>query len=131
MDKLERNSLEIYLYSWNFVNSDGILTCEEDIVFDSSPEIWPIFRVELNSVLTKCGLLSVLSTTSGAGGGETPTKISFQEVCLGNVLQLKVNKMALWCSMGKVVMDGISLWGWLKVMYETAEKLEPLYNLFR
>ena len=34
MDKLERNSLEMYLSSWDFVNSDGILTCEEDIIFD-------------------------------------------------------------------------------------------------
>ena len=34
MDILERNYLEIYLSSWNFVNSYGILTCEEDIVFD-------------------------------------------------------------------------------------------------
>ena len=96
IDKMERNSLEIYLYSWNFVNSDGILTCEEDIVFDSSPEIWPIFRVELNIVITKCGLLSVLSTTSGAGGGETPTEILFQEVCLGKFLQLKVNNTIMW-----------------------------------
>ena len=113
------------------MNSDGIITLEEYIVFDSYPERCPIFCVELDGVLTKCGLLSVLSTTSGAGGGETPTKISFQEVCLGKVLQLKVNKMALWWSMGKVVMDGISLWGWLKVMYETADQLEPLCNLFR
>ena len=34
MDKLERKSLVKYLSSWNFVNLDGILTCEEDIEFD-------------------------------------------------------------------------------------------------
>ena len=69
MDKLERNSLDIYLSSCKFVNYDGIITCEEDVVFDSSPERWPIFRVELNIVITKCGLLSVLSTMSNVEGG--------------------------------------------------------------
>ena len=34
MDKPERNYLEMYLSSCNFVSLDGILTCEEDIVFD-------------------------------------------------------------------------------------------------
>ena len=34
MDELKRNSLEMYLSSWNFVNSDGIITLEEDILFD-------------------------------------------------------------------------------------------------
>ena len=78
MDELERNSLEMYLSSWNFLNSDGILTLEEDIVFDSSPERCPVFCVELNGVLTKCGLLLVLSTMSVVGGGDTPAKLFFQ-----------------------------------------------------
>ena len=34
MDKLEIKYLDMYLSSWNFLNSGGILTCEEDIVFD-------------------------------------------------------------------------------------------------
>ena len=34
MDNLERNSLDMYLYYCKFVNLYGILTCEEDIVFD-------------------------------------------------------------------------------------------------
>ena len=90
-----------------------------------------MFLVELNGVLTKYGLLSVVSTMYGTGGGETPTKQFFQEVYLGNVLQLSVNNTILWCPMRKEVMDGIIIWGWLKVRYETAAKLEPLCNLFR
>ena len=34
IDKLERNSMEMYLSSWNFVNLDGIITCDKDIIFD-------------------------------------------------------------------------------------------------
>ena len=79
--------------------------------------------MELNGVLTKCGLLSVLSTTYGAGGGETPTKLFFQEAFLGKVLQLVVNNTALWWTMGKGVIGRISIWGWLKVRYKTAAKL--------
>ena len=33
MDKLEIKYLDMYLSSWNFLNSCGIFTCEEDIVF--------------------------------------------------------------------------------------------------
>ena len=77
MDELERKYLEMYLSSWNLVNSDGIITLEEYIVFDSYPERCPIFCVELDGVLTKCGLLSVLSTTSNAGEGDTPAKLFF------------------------------------------------------
>ena len=90
-----------------------------------------MFLVELNGVLTKYGLLSVVSTMYGTGGGETPTKLFFQEVYLGNVLQLSVNNTILWCPMRKEVMDGIIIWGWLKVRYETAAKLGPLCNFFR
>ena len=28
-------------------------------------------------------------------------------------------------------MDSISIWGWMKVRYDTSAKLEPLCNLFR
>ena len=87
--------------------------------------------MELNGVLKKCSLLSVLSTTSGTERGETPTKLFFQKVSLGDVLQWAVNNTTMWCTMGKVVMDGISIWGCLKVRYETAAKLGPLCNFFR
>ena len=123
MDKLEIKLMDLYLYSCNSAKSAGILTCEEDIVFDVPPEKYPIFYVELNGILMKCGLLSVLSTTSGAGGGATPTKLFIQEIWLGKVLQLVANNMTLWWKMGKEGMDGISLWGWMKVRYETAPKL--------
>ena len=33
--------------------------------------------------------------------------------------------------MGKVVIDKISLWVWLKVRYKTAAKLEPLFNFLK
>ena len=79
--------------------------------------------MELNGVLTKCGLLSVLSTTYGAVRGETPTKLFFQEAFLGKVLQLAVNNTALWWTMGKGVIGRIRIWGWLKVSYKTAAKL--------
>ena len=85
----------------------------------------------LNGILTKYGLLSVISTTSGAGGGENHNKLFFQKICLGKVLQLAVNNTTLWWEMGKVAMNGISIWGLLKVRYEDAAKLEPLCNLFR
>ena len=79
--------------------------------------------MELNGVLTKRGLLLVLSTTSGAGGGETPTKLFFQEFFLKKFLQLAVNNTALWWTMGKGVIGRIRIWGWLKVSYKTAAKL--------
>ena len=87
--------------------------------------------MEFNGFLKKGGLLSLISTTSGTGGGENPTKLFLQEFYLGKVLELTVNNMTLWWIMGRGVKDGISLWGWLKVRYETAAKLEPLCNLFR
>ena len=87
--------------------------------------------MELNGFLKKGGLLSLISTTSGTGGGENPTKLFFQEVFLRKFLQLEVNKNKLWCPMRKGVTDGISVWGWLEVRYETAAKLEPLCNFFR
>ena len=123
IDKSEINLMEQYLYSCNSAKSAGILTYEEDIVFDGYPEIWPIFHVELNGVLMEFGLLSVLSTTSGAGGGATHTKLFFQEIWLGKVLQLTVNNTTLQLPMGKGVIYGISLWGCMKVRYETTTKL--------
>ena len=39
-----------------------------------------ILFVELNEILTKCGILSVLFTTPGAGGGSTPTKLFLQGI---------------------------------------------------
>ena len=87
--------------------------------------------MELNGILTKYGLLSVIVTMSGAGGGETSNKLFFQKICLGKVLQLAVNNTTLWWEMGKVAMNGISIWGLLKVRYEDAAKLEPLCNFFR
>ena len=65
--------------------------------------------MELNGVFKKCGLLSELSTTSGAGDGETLTKLFFQEVCLEKFMNLAINNKKLWWPMGKGVMDGISI----------------------
>ena len=41
----------------------------------------------------------------------TPTQLFLQEVYLGKVLQLEINNMTLWWTMGKGVMDCISVWG--------------------
>ena len=123
MDKLERNLMEQYLYSCNSEKSAGILTSEEDIVLDGYPERWPIFHLELNGVLTKFGLWSVTFNKSGAGGGTTHTKLFFQEIWIGRFLKLTANKTTLQWPMGKGVIYGISLWGCMKVRYDTTTKL--------
>ena len=112
------------------MNKCVILTCGEDIAFDGSPEIWPIFCMELGSILMNHGTLMVISTTSGAGVGETLTKLFFRLIWLGRVMQLPVNNTILRWPMGKGGDDGISIWGWMKVRYDSVVKLQPLYKLY-
>lgn len=68
--------LEQYLYSWEYANMAGILTCEEKNAFDVSPEICSVFCIELTGILIQRGLLELFSTTSGVVGatskGDTP-----------------------------------------------------------
>ena len=82
--------------------------------------------MELTSILLNICLLLVLSILSGAGFGSTSTKLFFQSILLGRVLQLLVNNTILRWLMGKGVMDAIRLWGWMKVRYDSDVKLEPL-----
>ena len=50
------------------MNQSGTLTSEEKIVFDGSPESWPVFRIELTGILIKRGLLELFNLASGGGG---------------------------------------------------------------
>ena len=49
---------------------------------------------------------------------------------VGKPLLKHSSSKPLWWPMGTGVMYDIILWGWLKVRYETAAKLEPLCYLF-
>ena len=76
---LDRVLLEIYLFSWSSANLSGILTCEENIAFDGSPESWPVFRIELTGIIIQLRLLQLFPPASSGGVGNIPlTSISGQ-----------------------------------------------------
>ena len=69
MRQLDQGNLGQYLYFWASTNITEILNFGEDVAFDSSPESWPVFRIELTGILIKRGLLELLPTMSGDGAG--------------------------------------------------------------
>ena len=46
------------------------------------------------------------------------------------VLKMAVNNSSLRCPIHEGITDGIRLWSWLKVRYESAAKLDPLRQLY-
>ena len=82
VDNPERDSLDQYLNSWDCAKKQGILTCGEDSAFYGTPGSWAIFCIELSGALMKHGLLSTISTQSGAGSGEPLPQMYFQLIGL-------------------------------------------------
>ena len=109
-------------------NNTEILTCEEKIAFDESPDSWPFFCIELTSILIQRDLLELFSPSSSGGCGKIPPNQHFQSVCMEMVLNVAVNNLSLRCVMHEENIDVTRLWSWLKVRYESSAKLYPLKN---
>ena len=109
----------------------GILTCEEKIAFDGASESWPVFRIETTGILTKHALLHFLYFASVGDSGIYPPHVYFQSACLGEVLNMTVNNSSLRSPMYDENKDVVDLWSWIKVIYESAAKLDPFRQFYR
>ena len=104
----------------------GTLIVEEKIVFDESPEICPVFRIEMAVILIQRGLFELFTPVYDGGGGNTPPHLYFQSAWLGVVLKMLLNNLVLRWPIHEGNMDLVRLWSWLKVRYESAAKSDPL-----
>ena len=126
MVDLNRASLERYISLWTYAKQSGALTSKEKVLFDVSPEIWPFFCIEMTGILIQRRLLELFTLASGGVGSNTPPHLYFQYAWLGMVLKMVVNNFLLRWTIHEGNMDGIRLWSWLKVRYESMAKLDPL-----
>ena len=121
-----RVMLEGYLSSWKSMKHMGILTCEEKIKFDGASGSWPVFRIEMTCILIKHGLLQLMSLASIGCSGVTPPYLYFKSVWLGEVRNMAVNNLLIRWTINEGNKDVVDLWSWLKAIYESVSKLDPL-----
>ena len=64
------------------------------------------------------------------GVGNTPTHLYFQPAWIGKVLDMEVNKLPFRWPMHEGNTGGTCLWSWLKAIYESTAKLDPLRRFY-
>ena len=80
----------------------------------------------MTDILIKYGLQWLLSYMLPGASGVLPPHWYFQSSWLGAVLKMAVNNSPLRWPMHEVEKDGVDLWLWLKIKYESAATLYPL-----
>ena len=84
----------------------------------------------MTGILIKYGLIQLFSLASVGGSGVTPPHLYFHSAWLGAVLKTAVNNLPLRWPMHEGNNDGVDLWSWLKIEYESAAKLNLLRKFY-
>ena len=84
------------------------------------------FCIEITGILINYCLQELLSYTFPDGYGVLPSNLSLQSSWLGLVLKTSVNNSPLRWQMHEGEKDGVDLWLWIKVKYESADISDPL-----